>query len=231
MCELSQHSFKTSPYPSGTAATSEVPCICPSLPHTIWSCHCTHGACRETGHPNESSQLWTRISNGSEWSRTKSVSEPMGARNRNSTWRAEKGIYRHIWMKSPWKMEIVLKTAGPTYASTRNLDLPSSVLASFPAGTLHMVAEMAATKSWSFWPTGLETLAEHVLFPVVLANGLSLSDLDHMPIPVPAPFLCLLLGPEGGADHPRHKDWEWERACSKVRKGERTYICTYVTLQ
>lgn len=67
-------------------------------------------------------------------------------------------------MKSLWEMEIALRKAGSIYTSTRNLDLPFSVLAPFPAGTLNVVAKTAATNSRSLWPTGLETLAEHVLF-------------------------------------------------------------------
>lgn len=64
-------------------------------------------------------------------------------------------------MKTPWGMKIVLNKAGSIYTVTRNFDFLSSVVASFPAGTLYLVARMASS-SRSLCPCSLETLAERM---------------------------------------------------------------------
>lgn len=56
-------------------------------------------------------------------------------------------------------MKIVLNVPGSIYTVTRNFDFLFSVVASFPAGNLHMVAGMASS-SRSLCPRSLDTLAE-----------------------------------------------------------------------
>lgn len=107
-------------------------------------------------------------------------------------------------MKTPWGMKIVLNMAGSIYTVTRNFDFLSSVVASFPAGTLHLVARTASS-SRSLCPCSLETLAERMCLFLSGSSKWTLlvwlrSCSHHLPSPG---VMRLILEPGGGADHLR----------------------------